>query len=82
MELLRPRVFILALHVSLQIGQGPYQHLRAVHHGPCTSAPHHFQSSACQPSPSDPDFTKLETASDGRENVLVLSDVFSKFKTL
>ena len=25
------------------------------------------------------DFTKLETASDGRENVLVLTDVFSKF---
>ena len=25
------------------------------------------------------DFTKLDTASDGRENVLVLTDVFSKF---
>ena len=25
------------------------------------------------------DFTKLETASDGRENFLVLTDVFSKF---
>ena len=25
------------------------------------------------------DFTKLETASDGRENILVLTDVFSKF---
>ena len=47
MELLRPRVYWPAM----------YREVRekwAVHDGPCTSAPHHFQSSACQPSPWNP----------------------------
>ena len=39
---------LLARHV--QRSQRLHQQLRAVHDGPCTSAPHHFQSSACQPS--------------------------------
>ena len=67
---------LLARHV--QRSQRLHQQLWAVHDGPCTSAPHHFQSSACQLSPWNPG-NRLHEASDGRENVLVLTDVFSKF---
>ena len=52
---------LLAHHV--QRGQGLHQQLWAVHYGPCTRAPHHFQSSACQPSPWNPD-NQLHKARD------------------
>ena len=78
MELLRPRVYWPAMYREVRdyisscerctMGHAPALHTTSSH----LLASHPLEILAI-------DFTKLETASDGRENVLVLTDVFSKF---
>ena len=78
MELLRPRVYWPAMYREARdyisscerctMGHAPALHTTSSH----LLASHPLEILAI-------DFTKLETASDGRENVLVLTDVFSKF---
>ena len=77
MELLRPRVYWPAMYREAKdisscerctMGHAPALHATSSHL--LASRPLEILVI---------DFTKLETASDGRENVLVLTDVFSKF---
>ena len=78
MKLLRPRVYWPAMYreardyiISYEqwtMGHAPVLHTTSSH----LLASHPLEVLAI-------DFTKLETASDGRENFLVLTDVYSKF---
>ena len=78
MELLRPRVYWPAMHREARdyissCERCTMGHAPALH----TTSSHLLASRPLEILAID--FTKLETASDGRENVLVLTDVFSKF---
>ena len=78
MELLRPRVYWPAMYREVRdyinsCERCTMGHAPALH----TTSSHLLASRPLEILAID--FTKLETASDGRENVLVLTDVFSKF---
>ena len=78
MELLRPRVYWPAMYREVRDYIGSCERC-TMGHAPAlrTTSSHLLASRPLEILAID--FTKLETASDGRENVLVLTDVFSKF---
>ena len=78
MELLRPRVYWPAMYREAKDYISSCERC-TMGHAPAlrTTSSHLLASRPLEILAID--FTKLETASDGRENVLVLTDVFSKF---